>query len=256
MGLEETRHISRIIISPGDPHIVCVAAMGHLWGPNEERGIYKTIDGGKTWTKILYINENTGFADLALELEDSLILYAAACEHRRILYQFTSGGLGSGLYKTTDGGKTWKRLKKDLPEGILGRNGKIIVDDYFRIKDISNIQISPDKKNIAFVSNRTGDDDNNDNTGIWIVSSEGGEPQQITTNVGADSVHKQEFYPDMLQKSDSFVCGSKLQCFRSGELHHALDVGIISQDADITELGESTDAVPGARTRKRLLSVI
>ncbi len=123
MGLQETRHISRIIINPGDPNIVFVAAMGHLWGPNEERGIYKTIDGGKTWKKVLYINENTGFADLAIDPEDSLTLYAAAYEHRRLPYHFTSGGPGSGLYKSSNGGKTWKRLTKDLPEGTLGRIG-------------------------------------------------------------------------------------------------------------------------------------
>ncbi|MDH7511656.1 MAG: hypothetical protein QHH14_01770 [Clostridiales bacterium] len=123
MGLKETRHISRIIINPGDPNIVYVAAMGHLWGPNEERGIYKTLDGGKTWKKALYVNPDTGFADLAMDPEDSLILYAAAYEHRRLPYYFSSGGPGSGLYKTTDGGETWRRLEKDLPQGILGRIG-------------------------------------------------------------------------------------------------------------------------------------
>jgi hypothetical protein len=123
MGLKETRHISRIIINPGDPNIVYVAAMGHLWGPNEERGIYKTIDGGKTWKKVLYVNADTGFADLAMDTADSLILYAAAYEHRRLPYYFSSGGPGSGLYKTTDGGETWKRLAKDLPEGVVGRIG-------------------------------------------------------------------------------------------------------------------------------------
>ena len=123
MGLEETHHISRIIVNRGDPNIVYVAAMGHLWGPNEERGIYKTIDGGKTWKRILYIDENTGFADLAIDPEDSLTLYAAAYEHRRLPYHFTSGGPGSGLYKTTDGGTTWQQLIEDLPEGVLGRIG-------------------------------------------------------------------------------------------------------------------------------------
>ena len=88
------------------------------------------------------------------------------------------------------------------------------------------------------------------------VKAEWLHPDMHITAMGADSEHKQELYPDMLQKSDRFVCDSKLQCFRLGELHHALNVGIISQDADITELGELTDAVPGARTRKRLLSVI
>jgi photosystem II stability/assembly factor-like uncharacterized protein len=123
MGLAETRHIARIVINPGDPNIVYVAAMGHLWGPNDERGIFKTADGGKTWQKILYVDEKTGFADLAMDPSDSLILYAAAYEYRRLPYHYTSGGPGSGLYKTTDGGRTWNKLKKDLPEGIMGRIG-------------------------------------------------------------------------------------------------------------------------------------
>ena len=123
MGLRETRHISRIIVNRGDPNIVYVAAMGHLWGPNPERGIFKTIDGGKTWTKVLYVNENTGFADLAMDPSDSLTLFAAAYEHRRLPYYFSSGGFGSGLYKTSDGGLTWKKLTKDLPEGLMGRIG-------------------------------------------------------------------------------------------------------------------------------------
>lgn len=123
MGLKNTRHISRIVINPGDPNIVYVAAMGHLWGSNKERGIYKTIDGGNTWTNVLYVDENTGFADLAIDPSDSLTLYAAAYEYRRTPYHFSSGGKGSGLFKTTDGGKTWKKLAKDLPEGILGRIG-------------------------------------------------------------------------------------------------------------------------------------
>jgi photosystem II stability/assembly factor-like uncharacterized protein len=123
MGLAETRHISRISINPGDPNIVYVAAMGHLWGPNDERGIYKTMDGGKSWKKILYVNEDTGFSDLAMDPSDSLILYAAAYDYRRLPYHYRSGGPGSGLYKTTDGGETWRKLTKDLPEGTMGRIG-------------------------------------------------------------------------------------------------------------------------------------
>jgi photosystem II stability/assembly factor-like uncharacterized protein len=109
MGLKDTRHISRIVLNPGDPNIVYVAAMGHLWGPNEERGIYKSQDGGQNWEKILFVNEDTGFADLAMDPSDSLTLYAAAYEYRRFPYYFSSGGPGSGLYKTTDGGRTWKK---------------------------------------------------------------------------------------------------------------------------------------------------
>ncbi len=123
MGLKDTRHISRILISRGDPNIVYVAAMGHLWGPNQERGVYKTIDGGKTWSRILYINEDTGICDLEMDPEDSLILYAAAYEHRRLPYRMISGGPGSGLYRTKDGGQSWEKLTRDLPEGIMGRIG-------------------------------------------------------------------------------------------------------------------------------------
>ena len=123
MGLCETRHISRILINRGDPNIVYVAAMGHLWGPNPDRGVFKTVDGGKTWAKTLYIDENTGVADMAVDPLDSLTLFAAAYEHRRLPYYFSSGGSSSGIYKTTDGGMSWKRLTKDLPEGILGRIG-------------------------------------------------------------------------------------------------------------------------------------
>jgi hypothetical protein len=111
------------VINPGDPNIVYVAAMGHLWGPNEERGVYKTADGGKSWTRVLYVDENTGFADLVMDPSDSLTLYAAAYEYRRLPYLFTSGGAGSGIHKTSDGGKTWTKLEKDLPEGIMGRIG-------------------------------------------------------------------------------------------------------------------------------------
>ncbi|MGB8953273.1 MAG: hypothetical protein WCC06_11490 [Candidatus Aminicenantales bacterium] len=123
MRLDETRHISRIIINRHDPNTVYVAAMGHLWGPNPERGVYKTMDGGITWKKILFINTDTGIADLAMDFADDRILYAAAYEHRRLPYHFSSGGPGSGLYKTSDGGETWRRLNKDLPGGILGRIG-------------------------------------------------------------------------------------------------------------------------------------
>jgi len=123
MGLKETRHISRILINRGDPNIVFIAAMGHLWGPNPDRGIYRTLDGGKSWLKVLYVNDNTGFADISMDPGNSLVLYAAAYEHRRLPYDFTGGGPGSGLHKSEDGGATWKRLTKDLPEGVMGRIG-------------------------------------------------------------------------------------------------------------------------------------
>jgi hypothetical protein len=123
MGLRETRHISRILVNRGDPNIVLVAAMGHLWGPNPERGVFRTIDGGKTWAKTLYINDNTGIADIAQDPSNSLVVYAAAYEHRRLPYIYTGGGPGSGIHRSRDGGVTWERLTKDLPAGVMGRIG-------------------------------------------------------------------------------------------------------------------------------------
>ncbi|UCH96517.1 MAG: hypothetical protein JSV88_06615 [Candidatus Aminicenantes bacterium] len=123
MGLENTRHIAKIIIDPVNPDIVYVGALGHLWGPNQERGVFKTKDGGKTWEKVLYLDENTGTADMAIDPSNNRILYAAAYNFRRMPYSFRSGGKHSGIYKTTDRGETWKRLTKGLPGGVNGRIG-------------------------------------------------------------------------------------------------------------------------------------
>jgi photosystem II stability/assembly factor-like uncharacterized protein/cell division septum initiation protein DivIVA len=123
MGLENTRFISQIIIDRINPDIVYVGAQGHLWGPNPERGLYKTLNGGKSWEKILYVDENTGVADFAIDPSNNKVLYAATWEHRRKPYHFSSGGKGSHLYKTTDAGETWKELTTGLPEGPYGRIG-------------------------------------------------------------------------------------------------------------------------------------
>ena len=110
MGLAATRFISRIVIDPADPDVVHVAAQGHLWGPNEERGVYRTTDGGKTWKKVLYVNPETGACDLAIDPSNSKILYAGMWEHRRWPYYFRSGGPGSG------------DLPDDRRRGHLGRD--------------------------------------------------------------------------------------------------------------------------------------
>ncbi len=123
MGLEDSHHIGRIILHPEDTNTVYVAAMGHLWGPNEERGLFKTTDGGDSWEKILYIDENTGVVDIAMDPSDPNILYAATYQRRRTPFGFNGGGPGSGLYKSTDGGKNWRELTRDLPEGDKGRIG-------------------------------------------------------------------------------------------------------------------------------------
>jgi len=115
MGLKDTHHIARIIIHPANPNVVYVAAVGHLWGPNKERGLYKTTDGGKTWQQVLFINEDTGVIDVAMDLESPDTLYAAAYQRRRTVFGFNGSGPGSMLYKTTDGGTSWKKLMNGLP---------------------------------------------------------------------------------------------------------------------------------------------
>jgi photosystem II stability/assembly factor-like uncharacterized protein len=124
VGLNDSRHIGAVIIDPRNPDIVLVAALGHAWGPNAERGVFRTTDGGKTWQKVLYKDENTGAIDVVFDPKNSSIVYASLWQVRRQPWTFTSGGPGSGLYKSVDGGLTWKQLQGNgLPDGILGRIG-------------------------------------------------------------------------------------------------------------------------------------
>ena len=124
MGLKDSEHISDIIIHPKDGNTVYVGAQGHLWNANAERGVFKTTDGGKTWNKVLYIDENTGCADLEIDPKNPNILYAAMWSHRRYPDFFDSGFTGtSGLYKSTDGGTTWNKIHNGLPKTTLGRIG-------------------------------------------------------------------------------------------------------------------------------------
>jgi len=121
LGLKDSERIARIVIDPRHSDTVYVAVTGHLWDAHAERGVYRTRDGGKTWQRVLFVNENTGCADIAMDPEDPGTLYAAMWQFRRQPWTFSSGGPGSGLYKSTDGGDTWKRLAAGLPAGELGR---------------------------------------------------------------------------------------------------------------------------------------
>ncbi|MDX1405643.1 MAG: hypothetical protein R3192_13940 [Woeseiaceae bacterium] len=119
VGLGETRHISKVLVHPGDPDIVYVGAQGTPWGPSDARGVYRTMNGGRTWERVLDGDEYTGANDLAMDPHNPRILYAAMWEHRRKPwhgYQMTSGGPGSALYKSTDGGDTWQKLSEGFPE--------------------------------------------------------------------------------------------------------------------------------------------
>ena len=121
MGLKETHHIGRIVVNPTDPNTVYVAALGDLWGPNKERGVYKSTDGGVTWQLTLFIDENTGVSDIAIDPQSPNILYAAAYEHRRTVWGYNGGGPDGGLYRSTDSGNHWTKLTGGLPTGDIGR---------------------------------------------------------------------------------------------------------------------------------------
>ncbi len=128
MGLEKTRHIHKILIDPTDPNTVYVGAIGAPWGAHEERGVYKTTDGGKNWRRILFSNNTSGVADMVMDPKNPNKIIAALWDHKRDPWFFKSGGAGSGLYMTYDGGENWKKLseKEGLPKGELGRIGLAI----------------------------------------------------------------------------------------------------------------------------------
>ncbi|MCK5004297.1 MAG: hypothetical protein KAS21_04375 [Candidatus Aminicenantes bacterium] len=146
MGLKDSHHIGKIIIHPKDPDIVYVAVMGHLFSFNEERGVFKTIDGGKNWTKILYINERTGAADICINSKDPETLFATSYNMQRYPWHFEAGGEKSRIYRTVDGGKNWKKLEAGLPAGKLGRIGvdicRSVPDTVYAV--IQNLNPKPD----------------------------------------------------------------------------------------------------------------
>jgi photosystem II stability/assembly factor-like uncharacterized protein len=116
MGLDLTQHIARIVIHPKDPNIVYVAAQGALYSKSKERGVYKSVDGGITWKNVLYVDDKTGSSEISMDMNNPMILYAAMWEHGRLPWKVISGGPGSGLYKSTDAGEHWEKMKEGLPK--------------------------------------------------------------------------------------------------------------------------------------------
>ncbi|MGE0588787.1 MAG: WD40/YVTN/BNR-like repeat-containing protein, partial [Cyclobacteriaceae bacterium] len=123
LGLEKTERIKRIVVDPNDPDVACVCALGREWGPNTDRGVFLTRDAGKNWEKVLYIDENTGCSDVAMEWSNPKVLYAGMWTFRRKPWRFDDGGGNSGVYRSMDGGKTWEKIMKGLPNKPMARMG-------------------------------------------------------------------------------------------------------------------------------------
>ncbi len=156
LGLAATQHISRVIIHPSNPDIVYVAAQGALYGPNAERGVYKSVNGGNSWQKVLFVNNGTGCSELSMDWSNPEVLYAAMWEHQRVPWKVISGGPGSGLYKSSDAGKTWKKIHKGLPD----EKGKMAIavsrSNPNKVYALIESDSQKDKSGL-FVSNNSGD---------------------------------------------------------------------------------------------------
>lgn len=133
LGLEETRHTGRIVIHPTDPDIVYFGAVGNLWAGSEDRGVFKSTDGGQSWDKVLFVDEFSGVIDMAIDPQNPNTVYAATYQRLRRAWGFNGGGPGSGLWKSTDGGQTWNRLEAGLPSGDLGRIGVAVSESDPRV---------------------------------------------------------------------------------------------------------------------------
>lgn len=172
MGLKTSMHIGRIVTHPSNPAIVYVAAQGSVWGPGGERGLYRTIDGGKTWQRTLQVDDDTGVTDVAMDSLDPNVLYAASYQRRRSAFGFNGGGPGSALWKSTDAGATWTRLAGNgLPEGEYGRIGISVYRKDPRVVMVSIEQGSRYNASTAYIERKAGLYRSNDAGKTWRFMS-------------------------------------------------------------------------------------
>jgi len=199
MGLSETRHIGRVALDPQDPDVVYVAGMGHLWGPNPERGLYKSTDGGESWDRILFVDDDTGVVDVALDPENPLIVYAATYQRRRRPFGFHGGGPGGGLWKSTDGGDTWIRLNdlapsNGLPEGEVGRIGISIYRSDPRIVYVSVEQGLRYNASTAYLERKAGIYRSEDRGESWTFKSDWNPRPMYASQILVDPSDDQRIY--------------------------------------------------------------
>jgi photosystem II stability/assembly factor-like uncharacterized protein len=194
MGLKDSEHIGRILVHPTNPDIVYVAALGHLWGPNKERGLYKSIDGGKTWKASLQVNEDTGVSDVAMDSADPNTLYAAAYQRRRRAYGFDGGGPGSALYKSTDAGEHWTKLTRGLPSGDYGRIGVSVYRKDPRIVYASIEQGLRYNASTAYEQRKAGIYRSEDKGETWTFMSDWNPRPDYSSQIRVDPNDDQRIY--------------------------------------------------------------
>lgn len=206
MGLKNSEHIGNIVIDPNDENIVWVAAYGPLWKEGGERGIYKTIDGGKTWNRVFFISDNTGFSDIVIDPSNPLIMYATAHQRRRHEWTYIGGGPESGIYKSYDGGKTWIETANGLPKNEMGRIG---------------IAVSNVDPNFVYAIV-----EGKDNKGGFYRSTNKGENWEKMSGFSTSGNYYQEIFCDPINKDKVFIMDTWLS--------HTIDGGktIISTGED------------------------
>ncbi len=191
MGLEKTERIAKIVVDSRNSDIVFAAALGNLWNSSADRGLFRTNDGGKIWDKVLYVDENTGCSDIAVDWKNPDIMYAAMWEFRRTPWSFSSGGKGSGLYRSADAGKTWAKISNGMPEGMLGR---------------ISVSVSPVKSEVVYALIEAT------KTGLYRSSDQGKTWALLTTS---EAVNDRPFYfsylaPDPLDTNVIYKPGSNI----------------------------------------------
>ncbi|MDE2794615.1 MAG: hypothetical protein OXL34_07330 [Gemmatimonadota bacterium] len=199
MGLRDSKHIGRIALHPDDTDLVYVAAMGHLWGPNDERGLYRSTDGGATWQPILQVDENTGAVDVALDPDQPNIVYAATYQRQRRPWGFHGGGPGSALHRSMDGGDTWERLTgpgitRGLPEDVIGRMGISIYRSDPRIVYVSVEQGYRYNASTAYTERRAGIYRSEDRGDTWELMSDWNPRPMYASQITVDPSDDQRIY--------------------------------------------------------------
>ncbi|MCH8081202.1 MAG: hypothetical protein IID52_02310 [Proteobacteria bacterium] len=245
VGLANSRTISAIVIHPANPDLLYVAVQGSSWGPTEERGIYRSKDGGETWENILYVNDTTGASDIVMDPANTRILYAGMWDHLRRPWEIRSGGEGSGLHKSTDGGDTWETINEGLPE-LIGKTGVSVSANPDRIYAIIEAE---DKKGGLYRSENGGED--------WTLINDDRRLYQRAwyyTHVFADPVDENTVYVLDAGASKSIDGGKSFESFAQdvhGD-HHGLWINPGNTDFMINANdGGGTVTVDGGKTWSR-----